>query len=256
MFACLLTCVLVAATVTPAVAERVTTNFDAERVDFSFDRKLVTLEGNAHLFSQVADDPSRYVRITADLIEGDISRGRFEMVGDVRIETPEGAMEGSSAFYNARTAQYSLRRGGLMVQMGEGEGEAVTCGFAYAAEIATEGEIVYMTRGRFTTCSRPRPHYSLEADRFRWNPETQEVVVYGGSIHLYGLEIPVLPEIPYSFGEADRNMPSLLPFPTYTSRDGLRLVLQYRRPDGQSSHTCACALAAASPAAGLNVDLL
>lgn len=199
------------------------TNFDAEQVDFSFDRKLITLQGDAHLFSQVADDPSRYARIEADLIEGDISRGRFEMVGNVRIVTPEGSMKGDSAYYNARTSQYALRRGALMVPMGEREGEAVTCGFAYAREIATEGEIVYITNGRFTTCSRPHPHYSLEADRFRWNPETQQVVVHGGSIHLYGLEIPVLPEIPYSFGRSDQDMPSLVPFPTYSSRDGLRL---------------------------------
>lgn len=216
----------------PSMAERVVTTFDADEVTFSFDRKLVTLKGDAHLFSQVAADPSRHVRIEAQLIEGDLTRGRFEMIDDVRIVTPRGTMEGASAFYDARTAQYSIRHAGIMMPMGE-DGETwqpdeagtqkITCGFAYAQEIATEGDIVYMQQGRFTTCSRPRPHYSLEARRFRYNPETGQVVVYGGKLQLYGLEIPMIPKLPYSFGKSDADMPSLWPFPTYTGRDGLRL---------------------------------
>jgi len=220
---CVFALVLIAVATAPSAAERVVTNFDADQVDFSLDRERVTLQGDAHLTSQVADDPSRYVRIEANLIEGDITSGHFEMLGDIRIVTPRGAMEGDSASYDAGTAQYSLRHGGIMVPLGEGEGREVTCGFAYAQEIASEGEIVYITRGRFTTCSRPNPHYSFQAKRFRWNPETQQVVAYGGSLQLYGLEIPMLPEVPYSFGEAGGNMPSLWPFPTYTGRDGLRL---------------------------------
>lgn len=204
-------------------AERVVTSFDADEVSFSFDRKLVTLRGGASLFSQIADDASRFVRVEADLIEGDISQGRFEMLGGVLIETPLGMLRGESALYDVRTAEYSLRRAGIMAPLSEGEAGRSACGFAYAQEVVSEGEIVYITNGRFTTCSRAHPHYSLEADRFRWNPETLEVVVYGGSIHLYGLEIPVLPKIPYSFGRSDRNAPDLIPFPTYTSRDGLRL---------------------------------
>ncbi len=223
-FACLLVIGMTGGATVPCAAERVVTKFDADQVDFSFDRRLVTLRGNARVFSQVVDDPSKFVRIEADLIEGDISRGRFEMLDGVHIVTPRGAMRGDSAYYDARTAQYSLRRGGIMVPIGEGEDDDdVTCGFAYAREIATEDEIVYITNGRFTTCSRVDPHYSLRADRFRWNPETEQVVVYGGSIRIYGLNIPVLPKLPYSFGRSDDDMPSVWPFPTYSSRDGLRL---------------------------------
>jgi hypothetical protein len=193
-------------------------------VDFSFDRELVTLRGDAHVYSEVVTDPSKFVRIDADLIEGDLSRARFEMVGDVTIETPRGMLKGDAAVYNARTSQYSLKRGGIMVPLGEGdEDEEVTCGFAYAREVATEGEIVYLTSGRFTTCSRADPHYSLRARRFRWNPETTRVVAYGGSLQVYGMQIPLVPEVPFTFERRDRDMPSLWPFPTYTTRDGLRL---------------------------------
>ncbi len=202
-------------------AERVVTNFDADQVDFSFDRKQVALRGNAHLFSQAAADASRFVRIDADVIEGDIPRGRFEMLGNVRIETPQGAMRGESAMYSTRSAEFSLRRGGIMIPI-TGEDEPVVCGFAYAQEVAREGDVVYITKGRFTTCSDPNPHYELQADRFRWKPETNQVVAYGGSIRLYGLQIPVFPKIPYTFGAQARSGPDLLPFPTYSSRDGLR----------------------------------
>lgn len=219
---CLLLAAAALATAGECPAEPVTTTFDAERIDYSFDHTLVTLTGGAHLLSRVADDPSRFVRIEAEVIEGDISRGRFEMLGDVRIETPRGTMEGASALYDVRTAHFSLRRGALMVPM-TGDDQPTVCGFAYAQEITREGDIVYISKGRFTTCSRPHPHYSLEADRFRWDPKTHRVIVYGGSIKLYGLEIPVFPKIPYSFGGDERETPNLIPFPTYSSRDGLRL---------------------------------
>ena len=202
-------------------AERVVTNFDADQVRFSLDRKQVTLSGNAHLFSQAAADASRCVRFDADMIEGDIPRGRFEMLGNVRIETPQGAMRGESAMYSTRTAEFSLRRGGIMIPVSD-EDEPTVCGFAYAQEVAREGDVVYITKGRFTTCSHPHPHYELKADRFTWKPETNQVVVYGGSVRLYGLEIPVFPKIPYTFGEHARKGPNLLPFPTYSSRDGVR----------------------------------
>ncbi len=219
-----ITCVLIAvvALCGPLSAERVTTSFNADTVAYSYDRKRVTLTGNASLVSQVADDPSRFVHIEADVMEGDISRGRFEMVGAVRIETPRGTMEGESALYNVRTARFSLRRGGVMVPMNE-EGEPEVCGFAYAQDAVREGDVVYITNGRFTTCSKPHPHYAIKADRFRWDTETREVVAYGGSLRVYGLEIPMLPEIPYSFSDEEGNMPSLMPFPTYSGRDGLRL---------------------------------
>jgi hypothetical protein len=235
MLACLVLLTALAGGI--CAAEQVETSFDADSVEFSFDHKLVTLRGDAHLFSKVVEDPTRHVRIEADLIEGDISRGRFEMIGDVRIVTPRGTMEGDSAVYNAQTAHYSLRRGGIMVPMGEGEPPEVTCGFAYAQEIATEGDLIYMTNGRFTTCSRADPHYCLQADKFRWNPETQQVVVYGGSVKVYGLEIPVLPKIPYAFGESEQETPSLLPFPTYSSRDGLRLGWSFNIGDPMANPT-------------------
>ena len=205
-----------------APAERVVTNFGADQVSYSFDRPQVALSGNAHLFSQAAADPSRFVRINADVIEGDISRGRFEMLGGVLIATPQGSMRGETASYNTLTAEFTLRRAGFMVPLTEPD-EPPVCGFAYAQEVARAGDVVYINRGRFTTCSRIDPHYSLQAERFRWNPETRQVVAYGGSIQLYGLKIPVFPKIPYTFGEGANRGPDLLPFPTYSSRDGLRL---------------------------------
>jgi len=207
---------------TVCLAERVVTSFGADQVSYSFDRTQVTLSGNAHLSSQVAADPARFVRINADVIEGDISRGLFEMLGGVRIETPQGSMRGETASYNTLTAEFTLRRAGFMVPLTEPEAPTV-CGFAYAQEVARADDIVYITNGRFTTCSRVHPHYSLEAARFRYNPETKQVVAYGGSIQLYGLKIPVFPKIPYTFGAGADRGPDLLPFPTYSSRDGLRL---------------------------------
>ncbi len=203
-------------------AERVTATLDADQVDFSYDRRLVSLRGNARVDSQVVDDPTRFVRLNAESIEGDLSRGRFELIGDVRIVTPRGVLEGESAFYDTTTARYSVRKAALMAPLTELV-DAEVCGYAYAREITGEDEVVYLVDARFTTCDRANPHYALEVNRLRWNTEAEQIVVEGGGIRLYGVRIPLIPGLRHSVAVGAEEAPELLPVPGYTDREGLRL---------------------------------
>jgi hypothetical protein len=205
-----------------AAAERVTVSFDAEDVTWAYENRYITLSGAARLYSQVADDPSRFVRMQADLIEGDLASGRFELLGDVRIATAQGTLEGASAWYDSSTAQFALRRGGVMFPL-TGEGEEQVCGYAYALDLASEGEIVYLTDAVFTTCNRADPHYALEVDRLYWDREAERVTVRGGALKLYGLRIPLVPKLTHELSAGEESGPDLLPIPGYTSRDGLRV---------------------------------
>ncbi len=204
-------------------AELITAKVTADEVEFSYDRRYVTLTGNARIFGQVVNDPARYVRMSADFIEGDLQTGRFELLGDVEIITPDGALSGEAVQYNMRTAEYSLRRGGMMLPIENPAGERIW-GFAYAREINAEDHVIYITDGRFTTCDRPDPDYVVEVDRIRYDPATMDIVIWGGALRLYDLRIPLLPKVTWNFtGQPDKISPLYWFIPTYSSRDGLRL---------------------------------
>ena len=203
-------------------AQQVTATLDADQVDFSYDRRLVTLTGNAQVFSQIVDDPTQFVRLRADIIEGDLSRGRFELLGEVHIVTTEGTLTGESALFDTRSAEFLVRSAALMAPLTEVAGREV-CGFAYAREIVGEDEIVYLVDARFTTCNLVDPHYAFEVNRLRWDMEAEQIVVEGGGIRLYGLRIPLLPRLKYSIGVGPDDGPELLPIPSYSGREGLAL---------------------------------
>ncbi len=72
-------------------------------VQFSWDGHSVSLRGHAELLGQSQQDPSRQIRITAELIEGNLQTGRFEAVGDVLLVTVDASLRGDSLFFDANT---------------------------------------------------------------------------------------------------------------------------------------------------------
>lgn len=205
-----------------AAAELLSVKLDADEISFSYDRKRVTLTGHARIFGQVVEDPFRFVKMRADLIEGDLTTGRFELLGDVLLVTPEASLSGHAAAYEAETSRYSLHRGGVMMPIKGPEQERVF-GYAYARELHGDGDIVYVTNGVFTTCDRPDPDFALRAHRLRYNAQTGSVRVRDGSIRLYDLTIPLLvPEFTFTVG-GEPEQPTLLPLPGYSSADGVRV---------------------------------
>ncbi|MGD9497437.1 MAG: hypothetical protein AB7Y46_14145 [Armatimonadota bacterium] len=204
-------------------ADLVSVKVTAQRVEFSYDRRYVTLSGNARLFAQVVNNPSRYVSMQAGLIEGDLEAGRFELCGDVKIATPDSALAGDAARYDTATGQYWLRRGGVMLPIENPEGERVW-GYAYAGEIETIDDVVYVIDGRFTTCDQPEPHYALEVDRIRYRPDTMQLTAWSGALRLYGVRIPLVPRVTVGLAEQQQRCSPIYWFsPGYSGRDGLRM---------------------------------
>lgn len=207
----------------PATAELVSARVTADNIEFSYDRRYVTLTGNARIFGQVVEDPSRYVKMAADLIEGDLEAGRFELFGNVDVITPDGAFSGEAVRYDLGTAQYFVRRGGIMLPIENPEGERVW-GYAYAREITSEDQVLILTDGRFTTCPGPDPEYTLEVDRIRYDPESWDITFWGAKLRLYGARIPLMDKFEWNFhGRVAEMNPLYWLIPTWSSRDGLRL---------------------------------
>lgn len=207
----------------PADAELVSARVSALNVEFSYGRRYVTLTGEARIFAQVVEDPSRYVKMSADLIEGDLEAGHFELLGNVEVITPDGAFSGEAVSYDLSTARYSVRRGGIMLPIENAEGERVW-GYAYAREIEAEDDVVVITDGHFTTCPSSEPDYLLRVDRIRYDAQSWDISVWGARLQLHGMEIPLMSRFDWNFhGRVGEMNPLYWLIPTWSNRDGLRL---------------------------------
>ncbi len=215
-----------------APADVITVQFEAERQDYTWDRKQVTLWNDVRIRARVVEDPDHWVTMTGDYAEGDLTSGRFELLGNVLVVTPDGSMSGEAVVYNATTGAYQLRQGGLMVQIAEPQGSPVY-GFLYAGEVRGSDEIIYLTRGTLTTCDRVHPHWAAHVDSLRYDVEKDVMTIRNGSLSLYGLEIPLVPELSFAVVGDRETTSGVWPMPGYSSRDGIRLgwLWTFGRPD-------------------------
>jgi hypothetical protein len=213
-----------------ALAEMATITTRADDVQLSYGKQRVSLQGNAELIAESAEDPSLRVIIRAELIEGDLATGRFEAVGDVELITTEASLRGASLLYDARTSKYRLTRGAVMVA-----GER-TCGYAYGREMNHEEGIIHIEHGVITTCDHVPPHYAIEARRLHYDLDRSEVTAQDGAVRIYGLRIPLLTSVHYNFGD-EPNRLNPIPQVRYGRRDGALLWwgLPYENPDSQVS---------------------
>ena len=205
-----------------AWAETFTITTRADDVEMSYDKRHITLRGNAELTGQSLAEPSRHAEIRAELIEGDLTTGRFEALGDVHLATPEGMLRGESLVFNSQTSEFRLTRAGAVVGLSD-DPRRPLCGYAYGREVTGGAHVIYINNGVFTTCNLAHPHYALEADRLVYDTESHQMAVEGGAVRLYGLRIPLLPKLKHSFGGESRGSP-LLPQPTWTGLDGPSLL--------------------------------
>ncbi len=217
-----------------AWGEVVTLTVDGEKVELSYDQRYVTLQGKVVIIAQSEEDPARKIRIEADFVEGDLESGRFEALGNVLVVTPEASLRGESVHYEAATSEFKLKRAAVMVGLREVGGEKVY-GYAYGQEIGQTNEILYILRGRFTTCDRPNPHYAVECKRVTYHPASGKVTVKGGALRLYGVRIPLFPRVSFKHGGRKREGPSLTPMVGYSGRDGVHLRWAFPLTSAESS---------------------
>ncbi len=202
----------------------------ADDVQLSYDKQRISLRGNAELVAESLEDPSLRATIRAELIEGNLATGSFEALGNVELITPQVSLIGDSLVFDARTSEYRLTHTSLMVTGGNGRG------FAYGREVNHAQGRIHIEHGLITTCDHVPPHYAFEARRLHYDLEKNEVVAQDGAVRIYGLRIPLLTSVHYSFGD-DPNRVDPVPQVRYQSRDGgaLRWGLPYESPDSPVS---------------------
>ncbi len=210
-----------------AAAPRLIVTVDAGEgvLRYQWDRQLLEADQGVQIRLQVEGRPEQTVLIRAQQVAGSLKSGKLTAREGVTVGTPQGVLTGSYLSFNAETDEFSLREAQAAVDLSP-EQSGSLLGYAFGEEIGRRGEVVYVLRGKITTSDRRSPEYSLTARLIEYYPAANRFKIKGAAVKLYGVRIPLVPSFSFTVGGEAKEAPSLIPVPSYSSRD--KLFLPYR----------------------------
>ncbi|MCK4325015.1 MAG: hypothetical protein KAW89_10820, partial [Armatimonadetes bacterium] len=210
-----------------AAAPRLIVTVDAGEgvLRYQWDRQLFEADQGVQIRLQVEGRPEQTVLIRAQQVAGSLKSGKLTAQEGVTVGTPQGVLTGSQLSFSAETDEFSLKEAQAAVDLSP-EQSGSLLGYAFGEEIGRRGEVVYVLQGKITTSDRRNPEYSLTARRIEYYPAANRFKIKGAAVRLYGVRIPLVPTFSFMIGPKGREVPPLIPIPTYSSRD--KLVLPYQ----------------------------
>ena len=181
---------------------------DGDKVEYFEEKGIIVAEGNVSI--TYGD-----VKLTCDRIEVNTKQRAAFCEGNVRIEHPEGVLEGDRIRYD-----FNLKEGEII-------GGEVTAypWFGSAEESAKVGPNEYVLKGGYiTTCDLDGPHYHIKAGEIRVFPD--EKVIAKNAVFYIG-SVPVL-WVPYYYHPIIQSRAKVQFIPGVTSEWGYFLLSAWR----------------------------
>ncbi len=206
-------------------ARRIIVEIDGDQIQWNYQMQATELHGNVRIYLQIEGQPEQRVVIHADRAVANLRSGQIEAQKGITVGTPHGVLTGEYLQLNAHTEEFCLKQARSVVNLTPDAPQAVH-GYAFGEQIGLQNDVVYIIRGKITTCNRQRPHYALTAKQIEYYPARRRFKIKGAALYLYGVKIPLIPSFSFDVGEEEKDTPGILPLPGYSSRD--KLYLPYR----------------------------
>jgi hypothetical protein len=214
---------------------RVTITFDGDVLDYSDDNKRVTAHGNVRVSAEASRLPGETLLISAEDLVGNLATGQITASRGIKVHTRLADLAGDSLDFNASSNEFKLTRAKCAVSLKPGADEgSVVRAFAFGDEISDQADVIYVIRGKVTTCDRESPHWSISARKIVFDSKHHEAKIQHPSVQLYGLRVPLLGSFTQQLPQGKQVSQSLLRFPSYSRRDGINFpyYLQFGPADG------------------------
>jgi hypothetical protein len=203
----------------------ITISLDAEDIEYSDPDSSALLTGNVRL--KATDLPGKIpeVEMTTDRLEVSLDTGDVRAPVGATFEMPQVWITGQDLHYNIRSQQLGAVDARSRVRVPLGRRELTVYGQSDRVEASDED--VQFHKASISTCDREHPHYALRARRVRVKVDTEELFVYGGSIYLYGVEVPLVGKFSTKISRvgADRRLMKI-PMLGYSAREGVYIPFE------------------------------
>lgn len=197
----------------------VTIDISAQEVYWSREQGKAYARGAVEVKVQRRDAPEQWFMMRADEVVSDLQRGIVHAERGVRLETAQAVLSGRSAHVDTSSEDFWLR-GATAVADIPSESHSQLHAYFTGQEISHKADVIYVIRGKITTCDREHPHWSIEAREITLNTRTGRVRLRGGRARVYGLSVPLSGHFTVDIGGKEKSQ-RLLSSIGYNSHDGL-----------------------------------
>jgi lipopolysaccharide export system protein LptA len=196
-------------------AKGITISLGADDIEYSEADQTAVLVGDVRLRARDLPGGVPEVEVDAQRITVSLKPGDIIAPGQTVVRASGLELEGDEVRYNLRTHDFHAEnaRTAMVVPLGDHE---VTL-FAKSESIDATGGNAELRRAWITTCEREHPHYAIGVRKALVMPSRDRVSIYGGTIQLYGMKIPLIPKLNQSLGLREEPNTFELAFPGYSS---------------------------------------
>ncbi len=205
----------------------VSIELDGDYLRYSLDGKRAVLDGHVRIRIIAPGYTRAHTIVVTNHAEVDLVANVVTTQGGGKIVVGPAFARGDTMRFDAVKEDFSVHNADAFMALSVPDADpAAPPPMVYfkGEEIGKTGDVVYVLRGRITTCDLDNPHYYVSARRILYNVRTGEATIYSARLHLYGLNLPLIPYARTTLGGTE--MPRSFDFvtmPGYSHREGLFL---------------------------------
>ena len=215
----------------------VTITVEGDRLDYVTSSKKFGAHGNVKVTAEAAGIAGERVVIGAEELEADLTAGELKASKDVSVRTHGSEMVGDTLQYSTREDVLTLTRAKCSMSLPPNENTgAVMRAYAFGDTITRKADVIYILKGRITTCDRDDSDWSLQADKITYDPAKDRVTIQRPAFQLGHWRFPLPGSYSHTITTGREVSTSLLTTPGYSSRDGLFLPYYVQLGRQDSTH--------------------
>lgn len=205
----------------PATPSRVPViiEISAEEVVYSREEGLARARGAVVVDIQRRDVPEQRAKILAGEVVADLQKGIIEARKGARMEAAGGVFSGNALRVDASRREFWVTSAAATAPAGPPTKAGKPRAYFAAKKIAGKADVLYVFRGRITTCDKERPHWALYAREMTYNTKTGRLTIRGGKVRLYGLTVPLISPISVSLKGKEEAARRILTRLSYSRRE-------------------------------------
>ena len=201
-----------------------TITVEGDHVTYSTNGKKVSAQGNVKVTAQASGLAGERVTIGADELTADLKAGTLNADRGVSVRVNSAEMVGDRLEYSAFRNELTLSRAKCALSLRpNADTGAIVRAYAFGDEATRHGDVVYVIKGRITTCDRDDPDWSLQARKITYDAGKDVVSIEHPAFQLGHWRIPLPLSYSRSIATEREVSTSILTTPGYSKRDGLFL---------------------------------
>lgn len=211
----------------PALTPMASLTLDSAEVhyDYAAGTQVVRTEAPTVIRGEISGNPMARVLIKTGEAEADLLGGRIQAGPEVQFIAPGAYLTGGRLSLELSPRRLELDQAEAVVDLAP-PGRPPVLATLHGEKMGGNDHLLWVDRGYLAPSTDPKPDVFVSARRIAFDRNTGKLKGYFGTLHFYGVKIPMLPVMrkrlvyPRGVPELDDR---IIPVLRYSSRDGFNI---------------------------------